>query len=146
MGASLILMSKGTPFFLAGEEMLRTKGGDHNSYNSSDAVNNIDWDALTADSDAYAMMLYYKDLIALRKANPWLYNSAVAGEVLEGSAIAASFTEDGKLVGYLVANPNEAPMTVDLPEGTFEALWGAAGDFTGSLTVEGKTAVLLKVK
>ena len=146
LGASLILMSKGTPFFLAGEEMLRTKGGDHNSYNSSDAVNNIDWDALTTDSDAYTMMLYYKDLIALRKANPWLYNSAVAGEVLEGSAIAASFTEDGKLVGYLVANPNEAPMTVDLPEGAFEALWGAAGDFTGSLTVEAKTAVLLKVK
>ena len=146
LGASLILMSKGTPFFLAGEEMLRTKGGDHNSYNSSDAVNNIDWDALTTDSDAYAMMLYYKDLIALRKANPWLYNSAVAGEVLEGSAIAASFTEDGKLVGYLVANPNEAPMTVDLPEGTFEALWGATGDFTSSLTVEAKTAVLLKVK
>ncbi len=141
LGASLILMSKGTPFFLAGEEMLRTKGGDHNSYNSSDAVNNIDWDALTTDSDAYAMMLYYKDLIALRKANPWLYNSAVAGEVLEGSAIAASFTEDGKLVGYLVANPNEAPMTVDLPEGTFEALWGATGDFTSSLTVEAKTAV-----
>lgn len=146
LGASLVLMSKGTPFFLAGEEMLRTKNGDHNSYNSSDAVNNIDWDVLTLDSDAYAMMLYYKDLIALRKANPWLYNSAVAGEVLEGSAVAASFTEDGKLAGYLVANPSEAPMTVDLPEGAFEALWGAAGDFTGFLTVEGKTAVLLKVK
>ena len=70
----------------------------------------------------------------------------MAGEVLEGSAIAASFTEDGKLVGYLVANPGDAPMTVDLPEGTFEALWGATGDFTGSLTVEAKTAVLLKVK
>ena len=98
------------------------------------------------DSDAYAMMLCYRDLIALRKANPWLYNSAVAGEVLEGSAIAAGFTEDGKLVGYLVANPNEEPMTVTLPEGAFEALWGAEGEFTGSLAVEGKTAVLLKVK
>ena len=43
-----------------------------------------------ADSDAYAMMLYYKDLIALRKANPWLYDGAVSGEVLEDSTIAAS--------------------------------------------------------
>ena len=146
LGASLILMSKGTPFFLAGEEMLRTKGGNHNSYNASDKVNNIDWDALTANSDAYAMMLYYRDLIALRKANPWLYNSTVAGEVLEGNAIAATYTEDGKLMGYLVANPGDKPMTVTLPEGTWTALWGTAGDFSGTLTVEGKTAVLLKLR
>ncbi len=146
LGASLVLLSKGTPFFLAGEEMLRTKGGNENSYNASDAVNNIDWEALTADSDAYAMTLYYRDLIALRKANPWLYTGAVTGEVLEGNAIAASYTENGKLIGYLVANPGEAAMTVTLPAGQWTALWGAAGDFTGTLTVEGKTAVLLKLK
>ena len=146
LGASLVLLSRGTPFFLAGEEMLRTKGGNHNSYNASDAVNNIDWEALTPDSEQYAMMLTYAKLIALRKANPWLYNGTVTGEVLEGSAIAASYSEDGKLVGYLVANPNDAPMTAALPEGTWEALWGATGDFSGTVTVEGKTAVLLKVK
>ena len=146
LGASLVLMSKGTPFFLAGEEMLRTKGGDHNSYNSSDAVNNIDWDALTEGSDAYAMMLYYRDLIALRKANPWLFSGTVTGEVLEGSAIAATYTEDGKLVGYLVANPSEEPLTATLPAGDFTALWGVTGDLNGTLTVPAKTAVLLKVK
>ena len=146
LGASLVLMSKGTPFFLAGEEMLRTKGGNENSYNASDAVNNIDWDALTPDSDAYAMMLTYRQLIALRRANPWLYNSTVQGEVLEDSAIAASYTEDGKLIGYLVANPNDNPMTASLPEGEWTALWGATGDFADVITVEGKTAVLLKLK
>ena len=146
LGASLVLLSKGTPFFLAGEEMLRTKGGNENSYNASDAVNNIDWEALTPDSDAYAMMCCYRELIALRKANPWLYNSDVAGQVLQENAIAATYTQDGKLMGCLVANPTEHPMTVPLPEGDFTALWGAVGDFTGSLTVEGKTAVLLKTK
>ena len=146
LGASLVLMSRGTPFFLAGEEMLRTKGGNHNSYNASDAVNNIDWEALTPDSDAYAMMQYYRDLIALRKANPWLYDGAVAGAVLQGNAIAASYSVDGQLVGYLVANPDEKPMTVTLPEGQWAALWGASGDCAGTLTVEGKTAVLLKLK
>ncbi len=144
LGASLVLMGKGTPFMLAGEEMLRTKGGDHNSYNASDAVNNIDWDALTPDSDAYAMMLTYKQLIELRKANPWLYTGTVEGQVLEGNAIAAGYSEDGKLVGYLVANPGDAAITVTLPEGAWEALWGAEGDFAGTLTVEGKAAVLLK--
>ncbi len=146
LGASLVLLSKGTPFFLAGEEMLRTKGGNENSYNASDKVNNIDWEALTPDSDAYAMMLYYRDLIALRKANPWLYTGTVAGEVLEGNAIAASYSVDGQLVGYLVANPDDKPMTVTLPEGAWEALWGTTGDAAGTLTVEGKTAVLLKRK
>ena len=109
-------------------------------------MNNIDWEALTPDGDAYAMMLYYKDLIALRKANPWLYDGAVTGEVLEDNAIAASYTLDGQMVGYLVANPSEQPMTAALPEGEWTALWGATGDFTGTLTVEGKTAVLLKSK
>ena len=146
LGASLVLLSRGTPFFLAGEEMLRTKGGNHNSYNASDAVNNIDWEALTPDSEQYAMMLTYAKLIALRKANPWLYDGTVTGEVLEGSAIAASYTEDGKLVGYLVANPDEKPMTATLPAGDWTALWGVTGDFTGSITVPGKTAVLLKNK
>ena len=92
------------------------------------------------------MTLYYKDLIALRKANPWLFNGVVTGQVLAGNAIAASYTQDGKLVGYLVANPNDTAMTASLPDGAWEALWGAAGDFTGTLTVEGKTVVLLRLK
>ncbi len=146
LGAAMVLFSKGTPFFLAGEEMLRSKGGNENSYNASDAVNNIDWEALVPGSDAYDMMLCYRELIALRKANPWLYNGAVAGEVLEGSAIAATYTWEGKLAGYLVANPNQDPMTVDLPAGEWTALWGATGDFAGTLTLEGKTAVLLAAK
>ena len=144
LGASLVLFSKGTPFFLAGEEMLRTKGGNENSYNASDAVNNIDWEALVEGSDAYTMMLYYKELIALRKANPWLYNSDVIGEVLEGNAIAASYAVDGQLVGYLVANPSDSPMSAALPAGDWTALWGATGSFSGPLTVPGKTAVLLR--
>ena len=146
LGASIILMSKGTPFFLAGEEMLRTKGGNGNSYNASDEVNNIDWESLTPGSDAYAMMLHYRDLIALRKANPWLYDGTVDGRVLEGSAIAASYSVDGQLVGYLVANPGDEPMTAALPEGRWTALWGAAGEHTGTVSVAGKTVVLLKAR
>ena len=146
LGASLVLLSKGTPFFLAGEEMLRTKGGNGNSYNASDEVNNIDWESLTPGSDAYAMMLHYRDLIALRKANPWLYDGTVDGRVLEGSAIAASYSVDGQLVGYLVANPGDEPMTAALPEGRWTALWGAAGEHTGTVSVAGKTVVLLKAR
>ena len=68
LGATILMISKGTVFFQAGEEMLRTKGGDENSYKSSDAVNNIDWSVLKEGSAEYEMMLYYKHLIEVRKA------------------------------------------------------------------------------
>ncbi len=67
LGAAILMISKGTPFMQAGEEMLRTKNGDENSYKSSDAVNNIDWEALTPDANTYVMMQYYKGLIEMRK-------------------------------------------------------------------------------
>ncbi len=68
LGAAILMMSKGTPFWQAGEEMLRTKGGDENSYMSSDAVNNIDWSVLADGNLEYRIMQYYKGLIEMRKA------------------------------------------------------------------------------
>ena len=68
LGAAILMISKGTPFFQAGEEMLRTKGGDENSYNSSDLVNNIDWSVLKKGSLEHLTMLYYKGLIEMRRA------------------------------------------------------------------------------
>ncbi|MBQ9733203.1 MAG: type I pullulanase, partial [Clostridia bacterium] len=73
LGAAIVMLSKGTPFWQAGEEMLRTKpdgngGFDHNSYKSSDEVNNIDWSVLDGESMQYNTMLYYKGLIEMRKA------------------------------------------------------------------------------
>ena len=68
LGAAILMISKGTPFWQAGEEMLRTKNGDENSYKSSDEINNIDWSVLKDGSKEYQTMLYYKGLIEMRKA------------------------------------------------------------------------------
>lgn len=68
IGAAIIMLSQGTPFMQAGEEMLRTKNGVDNSYKSCDDINNIDWESLVPGSDFYNMMLYYKGLIELRKS------------------------------------------------------------------------------
>ena len=67
LGAAIIMISKGTPFWQAGEEMLRTKGGDENSYKSSDEVNNIDWSVLREGTREYATMRYYQGLIRMRQ-------------------------------------------------------------------------------
>ncbi len=43
MGMSLVAMSQGVPFFHAGQDILRSKSGDRDSYNSGDWYNAIDW-------------------------------------------------------------------------------------------------------
>ena len=51
-------------FIHAGQEFMRTKGGDHNSYQSPDSVNQLDWKRRAAFSQEVD---YMKGLIALRK-------------------------------------------------------------------------------
>jgi pullulanase-type alpha-1,6-glucosidase len=43
MGISLVALSQGIPFFHAGDEILRSKSLDRNSFNSGDWFNRIDW-------------------------------------------------------------------------------------------------------
>ena len=126
LGAAVVMISKGTPFFLAGEEMLRTKDGDGNSYASSDAVNNLDWDALTPESEAWKMAEYYRELIALRRSNAFFTQADPAAEEIEGSAIRVCWTQGGKPVACAIINPNAAPLDTTLPDGNWELLFGSA--------------------
>ncbi|RNI25873.1 type I pullulanase [Rufibacter latericius] len=64
---AIVLTSQGTAFLHAGVEMLRTKNGEHNSYNLPDAINQINWNWKSAYPEVFT---YYKNLIALRKAHP----------------------------------------------------------------------------
>ncbi len=98
LGAAIVMIAKGTPFWQAGEEMLRTKGGDENSYKSSDAVNNIDWSVLKEGTREHTTMLYYKGLIEMRKAFDIFTDSAAEITNVEelGSGIVAVTYDDGK--------------------------------------------------
>ena len=44
LAQTAVLTSQGVPFLLSGEEMLRDKKGVHNSYESPDSINHLDWD------------------------------------------------------------------------------------------------------
>ncbi len=79
MSAAIFLTSQGIPFIHAGMEFLRTKDGDHNSYQSPDAVNMLDWQLKADHQDVFE---YYKGLIELRKAHP-AFRMTDAGEVEE---------------------------------------------------------------
>ncbi|HEX6397750.1 MAG TPA: alpha-1,6-glucosidase domain-containing protein, partial [Steroidobacteraceae bacterium] len=43
IGMDIVALSQGVPFFMAGDDILRSKSGDRNSYNSGDWFNRIDW-------------------------------------------------------------------------------------------------------
>lgn len=124
LGAAAVMLSKGMPFLLAGEEMLRTKGGDENSYASSDAVNNIDWEALVPGSDAYEMMTYYRALIELRRNNSFLTHGELNCRVLDGAAIEITWRERGSVTAVGVLNPGDSAMDVTLPDGEWNVLIG----------------------
>ncbi|MBC2595175.1 pullulanase [Ruficoccus amylovorans] len=63
----IVLTSQGIPFLHGGEEFLRTKQGDSNSYKSPDAINQFDWQRKADNLDIFA---YYQDLISTRRAHP----------------------------------------------------------------------------
>ena len=127
LGAAINLLAKGTPFWQAGEEMLRTKGGDENSYKSSDAVNNIDWAVLKEGTREYATMLYYKGLIEMRKGFALFTDVNTKVEVKElGSGLVTVSFDDGK-GGKALAVLN--PHNTNLPY-TLEGEWNLVADAT----------------
>lgn len=64
LSSSILLTSQGTPFLHAGQEFMRTKYGDHNSYKSPDSINQMDWLRRAAFNNEVD---YMKGLIELRK-------------------------------------------------------------------------------
>ena len=64
---TIILTAQGIPFLHAGVEFMRSKDGVHNSFESPDAINQINWDLKSQNIE---MVQYYQDLITLRKAHP----------------------------------------------------------------------------
>ncbi len=67
LAQTAVFTSQGVPFILSGEEMLRDKKGVHNSYNSPDSINHLDWSNLEKYPQVFE---YYKNLIQLRKCYP----------------------------------------------------------------------------
>lgn len=67
LAQTAVFLSQGVPFMLCGEEMLRTKQGVHNSFNSPDSINHLDWNNLKRYPQVFS---YYQQLIKLRHDHP----------------------------------------------------------------------------
>jgi pullulanase len=64
---AIVLTSQGVAFLHAGVDMLRTKQGVANSFESPDSINELDWSRKTKYKPVFD---YYRGLVALRKHHP----------------------------------------------------------------------------
>lgn len=67
LAQTAVFTSQGIPFMLSGEELLRSKKGVHNSFESPDSINQLNWDNKLRYPQVFE---YYKNLIQLRKSYP----------------------------------------------------------------------------
>lgn len=158
LAQTAVFTSQGVPFILSGEEMLRDKKGVHNSYNSPDSINHLDWNNLQRYPQLFA---YYKNLIQLRKNHP-AFRLATGDKVRQHLAfLPAVNSKDVKqdcLVGFLlkdlqgidawktivvIYNFNKEAKEMAIPEGNYTiACCNGAIDEAGLGEVSGKEVLV----
>ena len=127
LAQTAVLTSQGVPFILCGEEMLRDKKGVHNSFNSPDSINQLDWDGMRRHPE---VMEYYSRLIALRKAHP-AFRLGNAEEVrrhlefIDAPEGVVAFRLKDNAGGdewndiIVALNANRKPVTISVPQGRY---------------------------
>lgn len=98
LAQTAVFTSQGVPFMLSGEELLRDKKGVHNSYESPDSINQINWEHKQTYSQVFN---YYKNLIGMRKNHPAFHlgNAELVRKHLEFLD-----TDDDCVVAYMLKN------------------------------------------
>lgn len=106
LAAALIFLAQGTPFINGGQEFMRTKRGNANSYMAPDIVNQIDISMKEKFSDVYNT---YKALISFRKANKTEFgaNENASAQIISPNVVKYV---SGKFTVYF--NSNSEPVLV----------------------------------
>ncbi|MBA9028010.1 pullulanase [Peribacillus huizhouensis] len=105
LASSIILTSQGIPFIHAGQEFMRTKGGDYNSYKSPDIINQLDWERR---AEYHQEVEYMKGLIHLRGKYP-AFRLGTAEEIHQH----LTFLEAPKnVIAYTLTSPEKKSKTV----------------------------------
>ena len=151
LAQTAVLTSQGVPFILCGEEMLRDKKGVHNSYNSPDSINHLDWNNLRKYPEVFN---YYSGLIALRKAHP-AFRMGNADEVrkhlefIDAPKSVVAFRLKDFAGGdtwrniIVILNANKKAMEIPIPEGNYTIVAkDGKVDSNGLGSLTGNTAVV----
>lgn len=166
LAQTAVFTSQGVPFILSGEEMLRDKKGVHNSYNSPDSINHLDWNNLQRYTQLFT---YYKNLIQLRKNHP-AFRLATGDKVRQHleflPAVNSKDVKQDCLVGFLlkdlqgidawktivvIYNFNKEAKEMAIPEGNYTIACcngtideAGLGEVSGKeVLVDGQSALIL---
>jgi pullulanase, type I len=160
LAQTAIFTSQGIPFMLSGEEMLRDKKGVHNSFNSPDEINHLDWNNLKKYPQLFN---YYKGLIQMRKNHPAfrLGNAELVRKHLEflptQHDCLVAFRLKDHAGGdkwnniYVVLNGNNTIQSINIPKGKYTIVAnngvineGGNGEMEGGeITIDTQTALIL---
>ena len=119
---SLVMFAHGMPFFELGQEFLRSKNGNKNSYNAGDGDNSVNWNLVNKNSDAVE---YFKALIKLRNEVPALRDSTYSDvnknmHWIKSSDGINAFSVDAKDKTYVfIFNANSSESTVNIGKGKY---------------------------
>ena len=132
LSAAIYMSCQGRVFIYSGEEYLRTKNGEHNTFNMPIGLNKMDWELTEKNKD---MVSFYKELIGLRKEMTGLCDKSktakdnittfVKEEGLLGVKVANKETSLVKPVykeALIIFNANKEEKTITLPEGKYKLL------------------------
>jgi glycogen operon protein len=82
---AILFLSQGVPMLLAGDEVLRTQGGNNNAWCQNNEVGWFDWTQVRHNAD---MLRFVTELIALRKRHPSLQRRRfLSGRPRNGAAM-----------------------------------------------------------
>lgn len=131
LAQTAVLTSQGIPFIFAGEEVMRDKKFVHNSFQSPDSVNAINWH----NKAKYQWVFnYYKGLIAMRKHHPAfrlgsaeLVRQHLEFLPVEGSGVVAFRLKDhagGDAWDNIIVvlNARRETAKIEVPEGKYVAV------------------------
>ena len=132
LAAAIYMSCQGRVFIYSGEEYLRTKNGEHNTFNMPIGLNKMDWELTEKNKD---MVSFYKELIGLRKEMTGLCDKSYAAkdnittfikeEGLLGVKVAnkeTSLVKPTYKEALIIFNANKEEKTVTLPEGKYKLL------------------------
>jgi glycogen operon protein len=120
---SILMLSRGVPMLLAGDELLRTQRGNNNAYAQDNELSWLDWTLAETNRE---MLRFTRELIALRRRHACLTaNRFFDGKPIEGRGIpdivwhgrrlgSPEWGRDGRLLSFTLAGltPDEEDLHV----------------------------------
>lgn len=97
---AILMVSRGIPMILMGDEMGRTQRGNNNAYCQDNEISWLNWDLLKTNSEIFR---FFKYCISLRKAYPILRRKEKSNLVLSSQGLEKSHT-----LSFLIQETNDS--------------------------------------